>query len=159
MKRSLTEEECALALSVFGRALDTSRVRILLEKYWFFHPKDTVIAPNGNIYFHPEGKLYRNDFGRARLDMQALFIHEMVHVWQYQTGQAVFWRGIFDRRYQYRLQEDKCFADYGIEQQAEIITDHFLMNSGVPFPHRNDTHLLAKMVPFTVEPLNPTMIG
>jgi hypothetical protein len=37
-------------------------------------------------------------------------------------------------RYAYRLKAGKSFADYGIEQQAEIVRHRFLADRGVDVP-------------------------
>ena len=84
--RALTENEIALARSVFGDAIDYAPVRIRARKWAFFQPKRVVMAPRGHIHFHPAGTGYCDDFCAAHLDAQGLFIHEMVHVWQHQQG-------------------------------------------------------------------------
>ena len=75
--RPLTPTETHLARSVFGTAIDYAPVRIIRRKWAFFQPRDTVMAPTGNIHFHPAGTLYRDDFAAAPLSDQGLFIHEM----------------------------------------------------------------------------------
>ena len=84
--RPLTPGEIALTRSVFGDAIDTAPVRIHNRKWAFFQPRNITMAPMGHIHFHPQGGRYREDFSTAGLDLQGLFIHEMVHVWQHQQG-------------------------------------------------------------------------
>ncbi len=68
-----------------------------------FQPRDVAMSPDENIYFHPKGLLYMDDFSLGGKWAQHLFIHEMTHVWQQQTGVAVVWRGMFERKYEYML--------------------------------------------------------
>jgi hypothetical protein len=126
--RPLTPGEVDLAHSVFGDAIDYARVRIFRKKYFPLQPRERTMAPNGNIYFHPRSLAYRDDFSGAETYLQALFIHEMTHVWQHQGGTNVR-KAIFNRRYRYRLVRGKAFRRYGLEQQCEIVRDYFLVSS------------------------------
>lgn len=56
-------------------------------------------------------------------------MHEMVHVWQHQMGMWVKTRGLFSWyvNYKYELQNGKLLSDYGMEQQAGIISDYYLL--------------------------------
>ena len=128
--RPLTDGEIALARGVFGAAIDYARVRIARRKWAFFQPRDTVMAPTGTIHFHPEGTRYRADFAAASLADQALFIHEMVHVWQHQKGIFLPLARHPFCRYDYALQPGRPLHRYGIEQQAEIVADTFLLRRG-----------------------------
>ncbi len=83
MSRQLTQGEMKLAKDVFGSSIELTRVRIHDEKYIFFQPNNSGMTPNGEIYVHG---VYRADYSGADADLQAFFIHEMVHVWQHQTG-------------------------------------------------------------------------
>src|SRR5436190_16561174 len=82
--RSLTEGEVLLARSMFGDAIDYGRVRIVRGKWWPFQHRGIVMAPTGNIHFHPDDPRLVEDFSTAPLDLQGLFIHELTHVWQTQ---------------------------------------------------------------------------
>src|SRR3546814_18949288 len=84
--RPLTSGERTLAASVFGDAIDYDRVRIHNRKWFWLQPRHVAMAPDGHIWFHPMGRLFREDFCRASLDMQGLFIHERTHVAQSQLG-------------------------------------------------------------------------
>ena len=141
-RRMLTDAEKALARSVFGAAIDLDRVGINRAPWWPFQPKDAVMAPDGDLWCHPQGALYRGCFAKDKPSMQALFIHEMTHVWQTQRGGRWYlplMRHPFCR-YDYVLTPGKPFARYGIEQQAEIVADAFLLRSGAP---RRKLHPLA----------------
>ena len=47
--RSLTPGEIELARSIFGDAIDYSKVRLVRGKWWPFQPRDAAMAPTGNI--------------------------------------------------------------------------------------------------------------
>ncbi len=130
--RPLTTGEIALAQSVFGDAIDYARVRIVRRKWWFFQPKGVVMAPTGNIHFHPDSDLYQDDFAAAPVSLQGLFIHEMTHVWQAQRHGRFYlpmMRHPFCR-YAYQLKEGRRFDHYGLEQQAELVRHRFLADRG-----------------------------
>ncbi|PIT23064.1 hypothetical protein BGI36_03020 [Snodgrassella communis] len=74
-------------------------------------------------------KEYLEDYSIAKIEDRHLFIHEMVHIWQYQMGMWVALRGACSLLvdYEYALTDDKVLSDYGMEQQASIITDYYLL--------------------------------
>lgn len=119
--RALSEGEKQLAKSVFGDAIDLDSVR-LKTAWWVL--KGYAVSPNGNIYFHPDD--WMADVSCETLTKRAWLIHELTHVWQVQQGQAVFWRALFNRRYQYRLRTGKSFFGYGIEQQARMVEEYYI---------------------------------
>ncbi len=132
MARPLTLAERALAASVFGDAIDYDAVELRNRKWAPFQPRRVVMAPMGHLHFHPAGGLYCDDFCAQSLDRQALFIHEMTHVWQAQTRGR--WYLVLMRlpgaRYHYSLKPGWSLERYGIEQQAEIVRHYFLMTRG-----------------------------
>ena len=132
LSRSLTPGEIELARSVFGDAIDYSRVRLFKGKWWPFHPRNAAMAPMGNIYFHPEGEVWSEDFSKESLGRQGFFIHEMTHVWQAQRS-GRFYLPLMRHpfcRYSYDLKPGKPFWRYGLEQQAEIVAHSFLARRG-----------------------------
>ena len=144
LSRSLTPGETELARSVFGEAIDYSRVRLFKGKWWPFHPRNAAMAPMGNIYFHPEGQVWSDDFSKESLGRQGFFIHEMTHVWQaQQRGRfyLVLMRHPFCR-YSYELKTGKPFRRYGLEQQAEIVAHSFLARRGAQLAFVPPTDLL-----------------
>jgi len=134
LSRPLTPGETALARTVFHDAIDYARVRIHNRKWAFFQPRHVTMAPMGHIHFHPEGGRYRDDFADAALDCQGLFIHEMVHVWQYQRGIFLPLRRVPWARYDYDFTPGRPLARYGLEQQAEIVRHAFLLRRGAILP-------------------------
>jgi hypothetical protein len=130
--RSLTSGEVELARSMFGDAIEYGGVQLIRRKWWPFQPKGVVMAPTGNIHFHPQSPLWSEDFSGERLSLQGLFIHEMTHVWQAQTRgrfYLVMMRHPFCR-YSYRLVDDRPFDRYGLEQQAELVRHRFMADRG-----------------------------
>lgn len=119
-----------LAESVFGAAIDYGRVRINNRKWIFFQPRDTAMSPDGQMWFHPKGKLYCDDFCQAHVDEQGLFVHEMTHIWQRQQGVYLPLRRHPFCRYTYTLKPGWPLTRYGIEQQAEIVRHAFLLREG-----------------------------
>ena len=131
-ERGLTQGEIAMARSIFGDAIDYSRVRLFRRKWWPFHPRNAAMAPMGNIYFHPKGGGWSEDFSNEPLGRQGFFIHELTHVWQSQKG-GKFYLPLMRHpfcRYDYRLKPDRPFKHYGLEQQAEIVRHVFLDQHG-----------------------------
>ena len=130
--RPLTQGEIALARTMFGAAIDYDRVTMVRRRWWPLQPKGIVMAPSGNIHFHPDDPNWREDYADAPLLLQGLFMHEMTHVWQAQKGGRWFlplMRHPFCR-YDYAYREGHAFGRYGIEQQAEIVRHLFLIARG-----------------------------
>jgi hypothetical protein len=134
--RALTQGEVDLIRSVFGEAVDAGRVRLHEGKWWPFQPRRSAMAPMGDIWFHPDGGGWSEDFSDEPLSRQGYFIHEMTHVWQSQKG-GRFYLPLMRHpfcRYDYRVTPGKPFERYGIEQQAEIMRHRFLADRGAPIP-------------------------
>ena len=130
--RPLTAGEIQLARSVFGEAIAYDPVRMIRRKWWPFQPRGIVMAPTGNIHFHPQCERWSDDFSKEPLYRQGLFIHEMTHVWQTQT-RGRFYLPLMRHpfcRYAYELVPGQPFDRYGLEQQAEIMRHAFLAARG-----------------------------
>jgi len=156
--RPLTQAERSLARSIFGGAIDLDRVFIRRARWWPFQPRTTLMAPDGHIWCHPQGPLYRSCYVATDLRMQALFVHEMTHVWQAQRGGRWYlplMRHPFCR-YVYTLKPGKPFGRYGIEQQAEIVADAFLLRSGMAIPGKPGLEVYEALMPFPAAPASPT---
>ncbi|MGN6121475.1 MAG: vgr related protein, partial [Sphingomonas oligoaromativorans] len=74
--RRLTSGEQALADRMFGGAIDGSAVRLHRACWWPFQPNGVVMAPDGDIWFHPDDSVWCEDFAEAPLSAQGLLIHE-----------------------------------------------------------------------------------
>lgn len=131
-KRFLTSGEIASARPTFGDAIDYARVRLIEGKWWPFQPRRSAMAPMGNIYFHPDGGGWSDDFSLEPLHRQGFFIHELTHVWQAQA-KGRFYLPLMRHpfcHYRYRLVPGRRFERYGLEQQAEIVRHVFLAKHG-----------------------------
>jgi hypothetical protein len=142
--------EVALAAGMFGPALDPSQVTIRRQRWFPLQPRTTVMAPCGHIHFHPRSNAYRDDFSAEAVPLQALFIHEMTHVWQAQVRGR--WYLPFARhpfcRYRYALRPGKPFEAYGIEQQAEIVAHSYRARLGGEVPSGANPADLEAILPF-----------
>ncbi len=146
VRRSLTSGEIALSRSMFGGSIDYDRVRIVRGRWWPFQPRGVVMAPTGNIHFHPGDRRWSEDFSTESLSLQGLFIHEMTHVWQSQKH-GRFYLPLMRHpfcRYGYQLREGRRFDRYGLEQQAEIVRHRFLADRGAHVPH----YCARELLPF-----------
>ena len=146
--RPLTPGETDLARSMFGDAVDYAPVRIVLGKWAFFQPRNVVMSPRGRIHFHPHGTVYCDDFSHADLGTQGLFIHEMTHVWQHQSGIFLPLRRVPWARYDYAVKPGWNLNRYGIEQQAEIVRHAFLIGLGATFAGAPSLSQLRTILPF-----------
>jgi len=86
----------------------------------------------------------------------SVLAHELVHVWQYETGMTLLkyvWRDVVRRlgRYAYRLTPGKPFTAYGYEQQAAMMEDWVRLRHGL-FAHYSRSGIamaeLEAVVPF-----------
>lgn len=144
VSRPLTPGEIELSRGVFEDAIDYASVRMIRRKWWPLQPRGIVMAPTGNIHFHPADPNWREDFSEAQIGLQGLFIHEMTHVWQAQTRGKYYlplMRHPFCR-YAYRAVPGKPFDAYGLEQQAEIVRHAFLQRRGAKVANAADPAIL-----------------
>ncbi len=136
---------------MFGGAIDCNPVRIKRRRWFLFQPCNTLMAPTGHMHFHPRSTLYRDDFGAEGPQLQALFLHEMTHVWQ--TQRRGRWYLPLMRhplcRYDYTLRPGWTLDRYGIEQQAEIVRHIFLLRSGGHVPGAPPLASYAGILPFS----------
>ena len=141
----MTAGEIALARSIFGNAINYSKVRLIRGKWWPFQPRRSAMAPTGSIWFPPDGGGYSEDFSAEPLSVQGYFIHELTHVWQSQKG-GKFYLPLMRHpfcRYNFTLEPGKPFARYGLEQQAEIVRLRFLADRGWQVPVEPPKDLLV----------------
>jgi hypothetical protein len=151
--RPLTSGEIALARLVFGSAIDYERVRVHNTRFIpLLQHKDVCITPNGELYFH--ASRYQSDFSRASEREQHWFMHEMAHVWQYQLGYPVMWRGAIrlGLSYDYEVSPELRLRDFNMEAQAEVLADYFAL----AHLHKRDTGLYDEMLrDFLRDPSSP----
>ncbi|VWX51558.1 vgr related protein [Novosphingobium sp. 9U] len=136
--------------SVFGKEIDCKPVRVKRRRWFPFQPVNTLMAPTGHVHFHPRSSLYVDDFAHASLQAQALFLHEMTHVWQ--TQHRGRWYLPLMRhplcRYDYVLRPGWRLERYGLEQQAEIVRHVFLLERGVHVPGASPLESYRGVLPF-----------
>ncbi|HTK36608.1 MAG TPA: hypothetical protein VL358_15155 [Caulobacteraceae bacterium] len=131
MSRPLTAGEVAIARSVFGEAVDYARVRLSTRRWGGF-----AIAFGSYVTFPPASPAPA-DFAAESIRRQAWLIHELVHVWQFQTAPLrtlASWaltvvRGGYGPGlpgYRYRLPL-KPWAAHNLEQQASIVEHAFVL--------------------------------
>ncbi|WP_240782149.1 vgr related protein [Qipengyuania sediminis] len=149
-ERALTAGEVALARSIFGDAIDYTRVTVKRRKWAFFQPRETTMAPRGHLHFHPQASAYCDDFAGAGLLRQGLLIHELTHVWQTQSRGS--WYLVLNRhpwcRYDYSLKPGWRLEQYGIEQQAEIVKHAFWLRNGLKMAGASDPRPYDLLVKF-----------
>jgi len=127
--RRLTIGEIAMSRRLFGNSINYDLVKVHNAEYLPFgmQRNDTVMTPNGEIYYPKD--LFREDFSLEDLRYRHLFMHEMVHVWQKQMGMNVWFRGLGSgfAKYRYTLSANKKFSSYGMEQQASLLSDYYIL--------------------------------
>ncbi len=140
--RALTDAEIALLRPLFGDSIDYAAVRIVHARFLPFQDDDTFMTPQGSIY--APGPLFVEDFAATDVGpwRQAMYVHEMTHVWQHQRGIDVIagaldelarTDGDYRRAYAYTLAPGRDLLDYSLEQAATILEDYFLLHAhGVP---------------------------
>lgn len=148
-QRELTEGEIQMASEIYRRSIDYSQVRIVRESFFPFkmQGKLTAMAPDGFIYIPAYSPLDSFDYSISRINLQHMFMHEMCHILQYQSGMQVMIRGLDSWLVMYKYEIDfnssnqKALSDYRMEQQASIISDYWhLLKYGTrdPWPTINN---------------------
>lgn len=128
--RRLSGKEQGLAHTVFGATIDYETVRVD-ERAWIACKRYGIAYVSFNVI---------NCWGALS---DAHFIHEMVHIWQYQRHGAVYipralWAQRTPAGYNYggvealqqALAGGKGFTDFNYEQQADIMADYFCLATG-----------------------------
>ena len=141
--RRLTDGESALAREVFGAGIAPERVRILALPLWnraFVAGPGLIVWPAATV---------RADFAdpATPLRVQAVFVHELTHVWQAQNGVrlllAKIKAGDRDESYAYDLSGELEFPAMNIEQQAMVVEHAFLVSRGGKAPQGADLYAAA----------------
>jgi hypothetical protein len=134
--RALTPGERTLILTEFGSSLSLKDVRLLAAPWplvrafvpgrWF--ARDWVVWPRRDL---------PADFSIAPVALQAVLIHEVVHVWQARSGINLLLAKLRagDGPAAYRYPPVRCdWPDLNIEQQAMAIEHRFRAARGQPVP-------------------------
>lgn len=135
--RALTPAEAALAREVFGLDLRLDSIRLLAAPWPFtraFVPgrwfgRDWIVWPKASL---------ATDLSHAPLRTQAVFIHELVHVWQVQNGVNLLAgklkAGDGPNAYAYPVDDGCEWIGLNIEQQAMVVEHRFLLTRGAGAP-------------------------
>ena len=137
--RGLTSAERDLASGVFGDAILFETVRFL-KSPWPFDRAFVAGRWFGRDWIVWPGRGLATDFAVAPLSVQAVFIHELVHVWQAQCGvnllAAKLRAGDSAASYRYPTDDGCDWCGLNIEQQAMMVEHRFRLSRGgaVPAP-------------------------
>jgi len=141
--RRLTAGERGFAAEMFGAGLDAGRVRIFAVPLW-----DRAFVAGPGLIVWPAATVLA-DFASAEapLRVQAVFVHELTHVWQAQHGVSLILAkikaGDSDASYQYDLLGGREFTAMNIEQQAMVVEHAFVASRGGETPHPADLYAAA----------------
>lgn len=136
MIRALTEAERRLARTEFGDALDLDTVRLAATPW----PFDRAFVPGrwfGRDWILWPGAGLPRDFGGAPVALQAVLIHELVHIWQAQSGVNLLTGKIRagDGPAAYGYPKAPCgWDELNIEQQAMAVEHRFRAARGQRVP-------------------------
>jgi len=134
--RGLTAGEVTLLRGVFHDAIDYSLMRV--RKGSLLTIAAAAVTLDNLVSFNPSG--YFEDFASAPREHQGIFIHEGVHVWQYQrrvrnySWPKAAWEHLRYGKaaYDYVLDRRKALTDYRFEQMGQIVQDFFLLPPDAP---------------------------
>jgi len=133
--RRLTPGERGLSAEMFGAGLDAGRVRLLALPVW-----NRAFVAGPGLMVWPAATI-REDFAAPEvpLAVQAVFVHELTHVWQAQHGVALLLAkikaGDSAASYAYDLDGGRPFTAMNIEQQAMVVEHAFVASRGGATPH------------------------
>lgn len=152
----VTNEEIQFIDSFFGGTIHSNRVDLFeneeLQRYSY-----VAQADRNNIHFRAD-----LNYSENREFYRPLLIHELVHVWQWQHGFLFFaLDNDLNNDYSYLLDIDQKFKDYGIEQQAELIQDYYILielNNNVPLTCINCAELTDEEILNDLERLYNEML-
>jgi hypothetical protein len=127
--RPLTAKEIALGKDIFGESIDYQVIRIDENSHTARRLRAKYVSFNTI-----------NSWGKMSSDV---FIHELVHIWQYQRlGSVYIAEALAAQRsqagYNYggiealrnALKEGKTLRDFNFEQQGDIVQDYYLITQG-----------------------------
>ena len=126
--RNLTHGERALIPADFARELPLESVRIVLRAHNPF--ARTKVLVRGRRIFWPGAP---EDVSREGAGLQTLLVHELAHVWQYESGRLTALRYLTDpRNWQYGYTAGSEFESLGIEAQADLVADWWRVRRSLP---------------------------
>ena len=139
MIRTLAAGARALAQGVFGEAIDLDRVRVLTPP-WPWWPLSRAFVPGrwfGCDWIVWPRRKASDDLSAGAFGLQAVLVHELVHVWQAQQGVNLLLGKLRagDSRESYTYPTTSCdWAALNIEQQAMVVEHAFHLSRGRTAP-------------------------
>jgi hypothetical protein len=124
--RKLTEEEIEKGKTIFGETLNFDIIKI--------DEKATIVTKDKGIIYVGFNTI--NSWGPLRED---IFIHELVHVWQYQKFGAGYISNALKAQvskegynYAYNIgwEKSNSIHDFNAEQQADLVQDYYRLKKG-----------------------------
>lgn len=144
--RHLTEAEIAESRKIFGETIDYHRVKIFSRPNFLLLPYQKLTGDrinassfSGNMHWHKDD-LHSADYATASPGQKSIFFHEMTHIWQH-GRKSLLLAGLKDwissgfnyaATYDYKTPFKKNFADYYLEQQAEIVEYYIYHREALP---------------------------
>jgi len=127
-RRHLSDHEIRSLPSGFTQSFDIRAVELIDRRHNPF-AQNKILCRGPLLYWQN----YPKDFTRKPLIIQSLLVHELCHVWQYETGRLSALSYLIDPRnwiYNYAVKMGADFDDYPTEKQADLLQDWYLVNSG-----------------------------
>ena len=132
--RFLTQREKDLLFPIFDNTLDYDQ-QLVGRNDNDMGGEDNNFTPG---YFPNMSRhMWSRDYSLAITHWAAVFVHEMVHVWQTGHGSHnmlrgaylyIKYKGDYDKAYKYDLDSSSTLSDFNLEQQAAIIEDYYLVS-------------------------------
>lgn len=140
--RRLTAGEADLCTEIFGSGLNSQRVRIFANP--LIWPIRAFVTGPAVVVWPWRDALADFADPAASLAQQAMFVHEMTHVWQAQNGINLLLgklrAGDGARAYAYDLETAPDFTRMNIEQQAMVVEHAFVAARGGRVPHAAEAY-------------------
>ncbi len=146
--RPLTDGETKMLREAFNDSVDYSKMRIHHSPAMDMRMTLTGAAAEafGSLIAFRQGE-YKDDFSKADPLSRFYFMHEATHTWQADNCFAgrkfealrngfnlIVLRHSPESTYDYTLKEHQDLAQFGIEQQANIVADYFVNVSRGRYP-------------------------
>ncbi len=122
--RQMTAGEAELVRAFFGFELNPAQVKLYMYP---FAVRGAVASVEGGYGANFWGATQHDaDYSNTKTASHlATFMHEITHVWQFQTGQR-HTPNQTQRQYRYWLDTKSTYTDFSIEQQAAMVEDYVM---------------------------------
>lgn len=143
MARNLTNPETQMLMPIFKNTLRYGSIVCKINEANSGGVGNSI-TPAGTAYFSK--LIYCADFSKTNPQDQWVFVHEIVHVWQWGHGIypvnaaiGIFLQtgGAYANAYPYDLTPGKDLNDFNIEQQASIVADYWALQTKNLAPQNN----------------------